>query len=98
MQSATNGLPELSNNTQIDSNQFVSSFWNAAYQKIYQAMPYSKGWKEQDHSAADKARIKGDPGYPLFALFYVQQVYGDILSGHQLYDRLSISKTLYTKC
>lgn len=77
---ATNGLPELSNNTQIDSNQFVSSFWNAAYQKIYVSNSILEGL-EGAHNipAADKARIKGETlAIRSLLFFYVQQVYGDI--------------------
>lgn len=78
--SATNGLPELSNNTQIDSNQFVSSFWNAAYQKIYVSNSILEGLEEAHNiPAPDKARIKGEALVIRSLLFfYVQQVYGDI--------------------
>lgn len=78
--SATNGLPELSNNTQIDSNQFVSSFWNAAYQKIYVSNSILEGLEGAHNiSASDKARIKGEALVIRSLLFfYVQQVYGDI--------------------
>ncbi|WP_299183199.1 RagB/SusD family nutrient uptake outer membrane protein [uncultured Chryseobacterium sp.] len=78
--SATNGLPELSNNTQIDSNQFVSSFWNAAYQKIYVSNSILEGLEGAHHiPEADKARIKGETLVIRSLLFfYVQQVYGDI--------------------
>ncbi|MCY0976863.1 RagB/SusD family nutrient uptake outer membrane protein [Chryseobacterium wangxinyae] len=77
---ATNGLPELSNNTQIDSNQFVSSFWNAAYQKIYVSNSILEGLEGANNiPAADKARIKGEALVIRSLLFfYVHQVYGDI--------------------
>lgn len=77
---ATNGLPEISNNTLIDTNQFVSSVWSAAYQKIYVSNSIIEGLNSSSSiSAAEKNRMTGEAlTIRSLLFFYLQQIYGDI--------------------
>lgn len=77
---ATNGLPEISNNTLIDTNQFVSSMWSAAYQKIYVSNSIIEGLESSSSiSAAEKNRMTGEAlTIRSLLFFYLQQIYGDI--------------------
>lgn len=77
---ATNGLPELASNTLIDSNQLVTSFWTAAYQKVYVSNSILEGLEYSSSiSTAEKNRMKGEALVIRSLLFfYLQQVYGDI--------------------
>ncbi|MXS71588.1 RagB/SusD family nutrient uptake outer membrane protein [Flavobacteriaceae bacterium W22] len=77
---ATNGLPEISNNTLIDTNQFVSSMWSAAYQKIYVSNSIIEGLENSSSiSTAEKNRMTGEALTIRSVLFfYLQQIYGDI--------------------
>lgn len=77
---ATNGLPEISNNTLIDTNQFVSSMWSAAYQKIYVSNSIIEGLENSSSiSTAEKSRMTGEALTIRSVLFfYLQQIYGDI--------------------
>ncbi|OBW43558.1 SusD family protein [Chryseobacterium sp. MOF25P] len=77
---ATNGLPEISNNTLIDTNQFVSSIWSAAYQKIYVSNSIIEGLDSSSSiAAAEKNRMTGEAlTIRSLLFFYLQQIYGDI--------------------
>ncbi|AZB30269.1 RagB/SusD family nutrient uptake outer membrane protein [Chryseobacterium balustinum] len=77
---ATNGLPEISNNTLIDTNQFVSSVWSAAYQKIYVSNSIIEGLESSNSISADeKNRMTGEAlTIRSLLFFYLQQIYGDI--------------------
>ncbi|MBD8084649.1 RagB/SusD family nutrient uptake outer membrane protein [Chryseobacterium caseinilyticum] len=75
-----NGFPDIFNNTLLDSNAPVTTFWTAAYQKIYVANSIIEGVEESTGlSAADKARITAEALTIRSLLFlYLQQIYGDI--------------------
>ncbi|SHM78409.1 Starch-binding associating with outer membrane [Chryseobacterium carnipullorum] len=77
---ATNGLPEISNNTLIDTNQFVNSLWSAAYQKIYISNSIIEGLDSSNFiSTAEKNRMTGEAlTIRSLLFFYLQQIYGDI--------------------
>lgn len=77
---ATNGLPEVANNTLIDSNQLASSFWTSAYQKVYVSNSIIEGLENSPSiSTTDKNRMKGEAlAIRSMLFFYMQQVYGDI--------------------
>lgn len=78
--SSNTGLMEFHQNTVLDSNPVVSSYWTNAYQKIYQANAILEGTEQSATiTAAEKLRIKGEALFiRSLLLLYLQQVYGDI--------------------
>jgi hypothetical protein len=77
---STTGILELYNNTQIDSNPAVYSYWSSAYQKIYTANAIIEGAQNSAAlSVTDKNRIKGEALLVRSILYYyLQQIFGDI--------------------
>jgi hypothetical protein len=77
---STTGILELYNNTQIDSNTAVYSYWSSAYQKIYTANAIIEGTQNSTAlSVTDKNRIKGEALLVRSILYYyLQQIFGDI--------------------
>ncbi|WP_160139625.1 RagB/SusD family nutrient uptake outer membrane protein [Chryseobacterium sp. c4a] len=74
------GIVEVFQNTLIDSNPAVYSYWSSAYQKLYIANSIIEG---VEHSVslpdADRKRIKGEALLVRSILFYyLEQIYGDI--------------------
>ncbi|KAA2222952.1 RagB/SusD family nutrient uptake outer membrane protein [Chryseobacterium sediminis] len=77
---ATNGLPEISQNLQNDSNVSIYTDWSTSYKQIYVANAILEGIeKSKSISQADRNRIKGEAlMVRSMLLLYLQQVYGDI--------------------
>lgn len=77
---STNGLPELSNNTLLDTNMAVDDFWNATYQQIYLSNAILEGLEHsRSISLEDVTRMRGEVLVIRSVLyFYLQQLFGDI--------------------
>jgi starch-binding outer membrane protein, SusD/RagB family len=77
---STTGILELYNNTQIDSNPAVYSYWSNAYQKIYTANAIIEGTQNSTGlPISEKNRIKGEALLIRSILFYyLEQVFGNI--------------------
>ncbi|RLJ75123.1 RagB/SusD family nutrient uptake outer membrane protein [Pedobacter alluvionis] len=77
---STNGLAELYQNTVIDTNPALYTYWTNAYQKVYMANAIIEGIeKSTSIPIAEKQRIRGEALMIRSLLFYyLQQLYGDI--------------------
>lgn len=77
---SNSGITEIFENSLVDSNPTVLSYWTNAYQKIYMANAIMEGAENsQSLSRADKDRIRGEALIVRSLLFlYLQQIYGDI--------------------
>lgn len=78
--SSNTGLMEFYQNTVLDSNPLISSYWATAYQKIYMANAIIEGVEQSSLIVGEeKDRIKSEALMIRSLLFlYVQQMYGDI--------------------
>ncbi len=94
---SNNGTLELFQNTLVDSNPAVYSYWANAYQKIYLANAIIEGVNASSGlSSADKARIKGEALLVRSILYcYLQQIFEDIpyVTGTDYTLNQSLSKT-----
>lgn len=74
------GIIEVFQNTLLDSNPLVNTFWVNAYQKVYMCNAILEGVENsQTLAPVDKQRIKGEAlAIRSLLFFYLQQVYGDI--------------------
>lgn len=77
---STNGILDLYQNTQTDSNAAVYAYWASAYQKIYMANAIIEGMEKSVLiPEIYKNRIKGEALFIRSTLFfYLQQIYGDL--------------------
>ncbi|WP_312301230.1 RagB/SusD family nutrient uptake outer membrane protein [Chryseobacterium sp.] len=77
---STSGFVEIFQNTLIDSNPAVYSYWSNAYQKLYLANSIIEGVENSvSLPDADRKRIKGEALLVRSVLFYyLEQIYGDI--------------------
>lgn len=77
---ATNGLPEIANNLQNDSNASIYTDWSTSYKQIYVANAILEGVAQSPSIIeADRNRIKGEAlAVRSMLLLYLQQLYGDI--------------------
>ncbi|WP_228444839.1 RagB/SusD family nutrient uptake outer membrane protein [Chryseobacterium echinoideorum] len=75
-----NGLLDLANNQQIETNTVVNTVWTNAYQQIYAANSIMEGvTNSKALSAASKERIRGEALFVRSVLyFYLYQVFGEI--------------------
>ncbi|WP_312078496.1 RagB/SusD family nutrient uptake outer membrane protein [Chryseobacterium sp.] len=78
--SSNNGMLEAFQNTLIDSNVLVNTYWTNAYQKVYMCNSIIEGVENSvSLSQNDRNRLKGEAMVIRSILFfYLQQVYGDI--------------------
>ncbi|MCX8530854.1 RagB/SusD family nutrient uptake outer membrane protein [Chryseobacterium luquanense] len=74
------GIIEIYQNTLIDSNPLVNSYWTNAYQKIYMSNAILEGVENSTAlPSAEKERLKGEAlTIRSILFFYLQQVYGNI--------------------
>lgn len=74
------GIIEIYQNTLIDSNPLVNSYWTNAYQKIYMSNAMLEGVENSTAlPSAEKERLKGEAlTIRSILFFYLQQVYGNI--------------------
>lgn len=79
-QSSNNGLMEYYQNTVIDSNPVVSTYWTNAYQKVYMTNAIIEGIEASNTiSGEERNRILAEALLIRSVLFfYLQQIYGDI--------------------
>lgn len=75
-----NGVVDISNNQQQQTNSNIETIWNTAYQQVYYANSIIYG---AEHSTAlaegDKNRVKGEALFVRSLIyFYLQQIFGDI--------------------
>ena len=75
-----NGVVDIANNQQQQTNSNIETIWNTAYQQVYYANSIIYG---AEHSTAlaeeDKNRIKGEALLVRSLIyFYLQQLFGDI--------------------
>ncbi len=93
---SSNGLLDIFQNSQVDSNATIYSYWTNAYQKIYMANAIIEGINHSSGiSTTDKSRIKGEALFiRSFLYFYLQQIFGDIpyITGTDYVINQSISK------
>jgi hypothetical protein len=76
---STNGVLEIYQNAQIDSNPAIYSYWSNAYQKIYLANSIIEGAANSSLPQNEKNRIKGEALLVRSVIFfYLQQIFGDI--------------------
>ena len=77
---SNNGTLETYQNTLIDSNPFVNTYWTNAYQKVYMCNAILEGVEGSVFlPVAEKQRLKGEVLVIRSVLFhYLQQIYGDI--------------------
>lgn len=76
---STNGMLEIYQNVQIDSNPAIYSYWSNAYQKIYLANSIIEGAANSSLPTNEKNRIKGEALLVRsIVFFYLQQIFGDI--------------------
>lgn len=92
-----NGLMDIHNNQQLETNSTVARFWNSAYAHIYYANSIIYGTENSTGlSGADKSRIKGEAMLVRSLIyFFLQELFGDIPYTTSLdyeYNRI-ISKT-----
>lgn len=92
-----NGLIDIWQNKQLETNRIISNIWSTAYEQIYYANSVIDGVEQStDLSEDDKARIKGEALLMRsFIYFYLQQIFGDIPYSTSLdyeYNR-NLSKT-----
>jgi hypothetical protein len=95
-----NGLMDIHNNLQQQTNTIVATLWNTAYKHIYYANSIIYGTESSiTLSVVDQSRIKGEALLVRSLIFfYLQQLFGDIPYTTNLdyeYNR-SISKTEVT--
>ena len=78
--SASTGLPDIYQNTLVDSNTQIATYWAKAYQTIYTANTILEGIRNTNAlSSAEKNRIRGEILIARsLVFFYLQQIYGDI--------------------
>jgi hypothetical protein len=74
------GIIEVYQNSLIDSNPLINTYWTNAYQKVYMSNAILEGVEySASLPAADKQRLKGEALVIRSVLFfYLQQLYGDI--------------------
>jgi hypothetical protein len=74
-----NNVFPIYNNQQINTNGTIYTFWQNAYQRIYEANGIIEGVEQAQFSAVEKNRIKGEAMLiRSIVLFYLQQLFGDI--------------------
>lgn len=76
----SSGFLEMYENTLIDSNPTIYTYWTNAYQKIYMANAIIEGVENSvSIPTSDRQRIKAEAVIVRSLLFlYLQQIYGDI--------------------
>jgi hypothetical protein len=75
-----NGVVDICNNQQQQTNSNIETIWNTAYQQIYYANSIIYGAEHSISLAeSDKNRIKGEALFVRSLIyFYLQQIFGDI--------------------
>ncbi|MBO9676352.1 MAG: RagB/SusD family nutrient uptake outer membrane protein [Sphingobacteriaceae bacterium] len=94
-QTATNGILELYQNQQTDTNSLIYSNWASTYQQIFVANAILEGVQSSTSlPSSDRNRLRGEALFLRSILFfYLQQLFGDI--PYPITTNYQVNTTLY---